>query len=77
MPVRKKVTQTNLKELIKKKKKGRGQHKLVEIKIAERNESWKLKSMSILMEWKDAKDCAITPSDKIQGLVKFSYFVSL
>jgi hypothetical protein len=33
VPVRKKVTQTNLKELIKKKK-GRAQHKLVEIKIA-------------------------------------------
>jgi hypothetical protein len=32
VPVRKKVTQTNLREL--KKKKGRGQHKLVEIKIA-------------------------------------------
>jgi hypothetical protein len=61
----------------KKKKKGRGQHKLVEIKIAEWNECWKLKRMSILMEWKDAKDCVITPSDKIQGLVKFSYFVSL
>jgi hypothetical protein len=37
VPVRKKVTQTNFRELIKKKKKGRGQHKLVEIKIAEWN----------------------------------------
>jgi len=36
VPVRKKVTQTNFRELINKKiKKGRGQHKLVEIKIAE------------------------------------------
>jgi len=38
VPVRKKVTQTNFGELIKKNKKwGRGQHKLVEIKIEEWN----------------------------------------
>jgi hypothetical protein len=30
-----------------------------------------------MMEWKDAKGCVSTPLDKIQGLVKFSYFVSL
>jgi hypothetical protein len=38
VPVRKKETQTNFGELIKKNEKwGRGQHKLVEIKIAEWN----------------------------------------
>jgi len=29
------------------------------------------------MEWKNAKGCVSTTLDKIQGLVKFSYFVSL
>jgi hypothetical protein len=34
------------------------------------------KRISLLIACKDAKDCVVTTSDKIQGLVKFSYFVS-